>query len=444
MRVVVARWLVFALVTGCEPDAASTFLAQRDRQAQCASFNKTVIDFGTAPVFRRVEASVRVLNPTLSRLPVRVGPVRSPFNAAPSGSFVLDPGGESVLLVFVPPDGRTYQEELVLSQSDPQCPDTSTFLTGAGIPSVVVPQRLDFGPIPIGAQSERTLTILNAMTTTANLQFSAPAPFFVDRSTGSIEPMGSLDVKVRITPRMPGVLAANLFVGVSGADTQFTSLEASAGVPRLELDDTPVTVPRIPLEVAAVPPLRRAIPIFNGGDGPLSIERVEITPENFTSNALELRVTVPSMPIPPGQGGEVAVALAPRGQPGPRDWSVRLITNEPASAGRVLRFSGDAEQLEPCASPVTVSATSTVFVPPYPRDVVVTLENPNANECLVDDVKLLESRWTLTPAASQLAVPARASVTRTLGVTEAGMQTLGFTTFGNVSGYTFLHFTASP
>ncbi len=84
------------------------------------------------------------------------------------------------------------------------------------------------------------------------------------------------------------------------------------------------------------------------------------------------------------------------------------------------------------------------LTPPYLQTVTLTLSNPNANECFVDDLRLLERRWALVPADGQLFIPAGQSVTRAINVDQPGTQTLAFTTWGNAAGYTLFLLNASP
>lgn len=433
---------VVLVLTGCDVDTASQFYAQRDQQATCASFGVNVLDFGNVVPFRRVEKAVRLRNPRLSNLVVRVQPLRTPFSVTRSGPLTLVPGGETLSLVFSPPDGRAYQDELVLSQDDPQCPDTSIFLTGAGLPSVIVPPTFSFGVVPIGVTSERTVSLLNAMPTAANLQFSAVGDLQIFVPAARVAPMSAYELTLRVTPRMSGPIEGTLVVNVMGAASQFMQLQGSAGLPRLELDTTTLSLPTIPLAVTGVPPLRRAIPFVNGGDGVLTLDRVEIVPENFTSNALELSVTLPEATLPGGTS-KLAVSFSPTGAPGPRAWAVRLITNEPSAPERVLHFTGNVASVVPCSMPIAPTVSNSRLTPPYPQTVTLTLSNPNATECFVDDLRLLEPWWSLVPAEEQLVIPAGQSVTRVIEVDQAGTQTLGFTTWGNTGGYTFLNLNAS-
>jgi hypothetical protein len=247
----------------------------------------------------------------------QVQPLRAPFSVTRSGLLSLQPGGETLSVGFSPLDGRAYQEQLVLSQEDPQCPDTTLFLAGAGKPSVLVPPTLDFGVIPVGVTSERTVTLFNGTSAPSNLQFSVAGDFLLSASSARVEPMSASELTVRTTPRMSGRFSGTVFVDVMGAGTQFIVVEASAGVPRLELDSTVISLPTIPLAVDGGLPLRRTISYVNGGDGPLSIDRVEVSPENFTSNALEVSVPLPQLTFT-GEMGHLAVTFSPKGAPGPR------------------------------------------------------------------------------------------------------------------------------
>ncbi|HYT27130.1 MAG TPA: choice-of-anchor D domain-containing protein, partial [Actinomycetota bacterium] len=144
---------------------------------------------------------------------------------APATPLTLDSGARLVLTLSYGPSGPgTDSGTLEIDSDDGEEPTTLVPLAGRGVAPLleVQPASIDFGPIGVGIQADRTVSVRNAGN--ADLTLQAPSlaagssPFFSVGSPGStlLPPTASTTFIVSFKPGSEGPAAGSVLVGSDG------------------------------------------------------------------------------------------------------------------------------------------------------------------------------------------------------------------------------------
>lgn len=205
------------------------------------------INFGSVPVGTTVSRQITITNGDASAETLDAPPPGSPFTVAglPSQSI---PSGDSIPVTITYQPTATSGDNGTLSltgnAADVSGPATVS-LTGQGVaditPTLTGPSSLSFGSVPIGQQSERTITIANTgnlpavIKTTTTLQVPFATPDHVSNDL-PVSPGSQyvVHVPVLFTPTSPGTESTSYQVTWTDAtgNHQFTVPVSGTGVKR--------------------------------------------------------------------------------------------------------------------------------------------------------------------------------------------------------------------
>lgn len=153
----------------------------------------TLVDFGTQQVNLVHEQSLRITNNGAATLNISAFRTQPPFGVEDAAPLSIGAGEQrDITLTFEPTVAdKRYTDTLVVVSDDPENPEVSVDLAGAGIgaSATAMPATLAFGDVWVGEQKTLTLTIRNGGTNTLDVrgaQFLEGSPSTV---TASLTPI---------------------------------------------------------------------------------------------------------------------------------------------------------------------------------------------------------------------------------------------------------------
>jgi hypothetical protein len=197
------------------------------------------------------------------------------------------------------------------------------------------PALLDFGAVPAGAPTKKSLRLANfgfadLQVTDVTSTISAFTSFFTSRFT--IPPYGSMDLPVQFSPTTPGVFAGELIV--SSDDPERPAVWARV----LGRSEPGITVNPSFVEFGTVfvgGSATRRIGIGNRGNAPLRLSNVTVSHPEFL-------VRTEFVLLDPGEFGGVEVEFKPT-SPGDLHGSLTLDFDAPATKTVALSLVGSAQ-----------------------------------------------------------------------------------------------------
>jgi hypothetical protein len=173
----------------------------------------TYVDFGNVVI-----GDARTMPVVVSNIGGRTlrATLRSPCaEFAVEGDSILDVAAgrsASFRVTFAP--SAEGGHSCVLAEAIGGCGDVTCAGFGAATACAVIPDRLDFGPVPVFATADRIVTIRNAGRTTLSGVIYSPCPdFAVSPTAYDIPAGGSATVIVRFAPIVGGTSTCRLQIG---------------------------------------------------------------------------------------------------------------------------------------------------------------------------------------------------------------------------------------
>lgn len=412
------------------PDAASL-------PPSCVELLSTDLDFGE--VFTTSNASAFMVNHTTRPITVELGPVPPPFSAAMVGSFEVGPDLQLPLRFgFAPFDGRLQVAD-VSFVGGAGCAPQTIHLHGLGRGSIEGPAVSEFDDLPVGQTTRRTVQLRNtARSALAVHVLTGRLPPGLELPTidFTVPASGTFDLPIDFTPTGFGTLQAGLLLQPPAPFSDLTlEVFGSAGAPTATLESTTADAGLLPLvnNLNVASHIFRLFHVVNAGVSDLRVVSVEVIPGPGTAPS-EARLEGGSgLRVPPGAFGGVQVRFDLSGQPGPRAWTVRIHTNDPAHDPLDLEVVGTAIDPELCFTAFDVTPRDQVLPGSLPRTGTFTLSNPNATTCFVETFALASCApgWSLAPAEPQFFLDAGQSRVFAVTATDPGQCDLSFQTWGN-------------
>ncbi len=174
------------------------------------------------------------------------------------------------------PLGVPAVRELRLRSSDPGNPETPLRVTLAGVGAGPDPATLYFGYVALGAEEAREVVV--PVATPAAVSALAHAEFTIDTLPPRAD--GANRVRVRFTPRVPGITRATLDLGASGGPLPVTGV----GYDRVMAFPAELRIPRA-TGAAGLP----SIALVAAAGGRLALGRIDYPP----GISGELRTVIP-------------------------------------------------------------------------------------------------------------------------------------------------------
>jgi hypothetical protein len=281
--------------------------------------------------------------------------------------------------------------------------------TTVGLPKVKVSGSLNFGTVPRGTSSSRTVVVQNIGDATlgiTNITFSGDPAYAISPASptsGSLPPGGSLVVEVTFSPpgnaTAPGPLVGTLTVATNDPATPSVTTPATGtvGLPKAAVSPGSINFGVVcPGDFAD-----RELTVTNTGTAPLTISNISIG--GGSSAGLSI-LPIPGLPQTLPVGGHLAftVRFAPAGPlGGPISGTVVVDTDDPVNPQVTVPITGSVG-----AAAITLGSNALDFggratdnrTSPHTRDLPVTVTN--TGNCALSLTALAISG----PAASDFAV----------------------------------------
>lgn len=358
---------------------------------------------------------------------VTVGPVQAPFSVSPSGRISIPPGGaRSLDLSFAPEDGLVHLSSFFFTGGE-GCTPQPVALRGLGAGVITVPQRLDFGAVPLGEPTTRTLQLTSSRRVLTELRLTlvdTSGAFSLPRPEVLLAPSSVEILELSVTPRAAGGYAAQLQL-IDGVATRTIFLTARGGIPSgvappsVELD--------VPVWAAESPWGAGEVVLRNEGTGILHLAAgVEPVQIDAGPGAVAEELDVDRRALTNGLAPDASVALRlvarPRAQPfvGSRTWTVTLGVAQPTP----ITFDVRARFYETDSDCQGLHFPSVLHLPPADAGTVVTTQivfsYDGGGRCDVDDLRLeTEDTWRLQ-GPTRISLDAGAAFPVTVEVTANG------------------------
>ena len=280
----------------------------------------------------------------------------------------------------------------------------AAIFTVAGPQINVSPMSLNFGDVLIGTPVARTLTVSNleSVPVPVNASTSFGSPYTIAPSTFTLPPNGSATAVVTFTPTAAALydaLASFLFtggervVGLTGRGTltSFTfnySISGQTAIP--VLPGGTITFPATNVDSSSAVQFQ----VVNAGSTAATINTISSSGAVFPLNG------VPTLPVTLAAGGNLSftVRFAPTA-PGNASGSLTVNNNSFALAGSATISPLTYRYTLPGGSPVTISPTGTVPLPPVAAGGTSSAQfqivNPSSSPASVSTVTSSSSLFTL-------------------------------------------------
>jgi hypothetical protein len=416
----------------------SQMMVPQPRAPDCLRLPE-MLDFGEVERGRRADLSFVLNNNTLKAIAIDVGAVDAPFSTNVTGPQSV-PSGRPLQLMFTfqPPDGRLHVTTMTFS-GGAGCAPQQLSLIGIGAGEVLAPSFFDLGPVPVGVRVAKRMTITNSRREAVNLAIinNDGSTFTLDRTSLTIPALGAADVEVSLTAPTVGSFNGSLQISSDHSDRLFVGLAASGGVPDLRSDRPAVRIERLPMsnDPVAFPLLQRNLSLTNFGDGAARIDNVSVRAASGSA-VDEVHVVLFNNFLMPGGSTSLLVQLQPRRVTGPRTWVLQIATNQPNLPVLEIPITAEVVSVPDCTGAVFASPVSlTVPAMMLPTTGSITLHNPSASLCLLDDLRFTPALWQLTPAIDQVLLPANGEVVVEFALDQVGASTLIFNPVGADLGY---------
>ncbi|MFO0597435.1 MAG: hypothetical protein U0228_19150 [Myxococcaceae bacterium] len=366
------------------------------------------IDFGEVPVFTTTEVNVALVNHSTAPITIEFGELSAPFSAGQSGPIVVGPDLTlPIRFAFAPFDARLQVADISFV-GGAGCAPTRVRFQGLGRGRLEAPDELNFDALAVGQTTTGTVRVSNTgrldfdvEVMTMTLEPPAKAPM----ATFTVPAFGTFDLPLEFSPQQLGThfVTLELFVPMTG-QLLTTRLFVSAGLPTATPGPS-VDAGLLPLAPQIINHIlsTRVVTVSNTGVADLRLLSSEVI-AGPDSDSKEVAINFLPPSIPPGQTSQVHLLFFTAGQPGPRQWTVRLHTNDPAHEAADIAVTGTAIDQPPCARPVTGTPDPLVLSTAVPRTATLTLTNPNGSRCFVDAFRaqvFCASAYSFQPADGQ-------------------------------------------
>lgn len=429
-------------------------------------FMPSLIDFGRVPLRQAVVNPLTLANGRALAAATTFGAVEG----ADSTAFFIDavspldvPAGGSVQvpLRFSPLEERAY-EASVSFQRGPSCPAVRVRLIGEGNDQALSwsPASLDFGRLPLGVTSTKTVTLVNQTNVPLSLASAVGASidFGVEAGAPTVLPArASITVRVSCSPQALGPLSAILTVdiGTLPPTPARIPMTCAGGGPRLRVDPSPIQFGNVPFNATGSLVTRHRVLVQNVGTAPLTpgdasnnlvlgaagaLPWFAIVPKNGNTRSEEFTVAMPAgydntigLPAVAGKNfAEFEVGVAPTSA-GLREADLLVYSNDSREPVARIPITATPRLPENCG---LTFAPSSVDFGSTPRGAVVTRTVTFTNDlgagtgdCLVSGIELAAgsdlSFAIIAPSAASLLVPRGQSRTLTVQAVVPGSANVG-------------------
>lgn len=336
------------------------------------SVSAAVLDFGDQQAGHRSPTQpVTLSNGTGEAIRVEdvtvEGPNADEFGVVEDGclSTRLEESEACTVTVRFRPEGQGERSAQLVFSLDREPGIRAVELTGAGVGSpapIVVPARLDFGPVELATRSApQTVTIVNAGALPlelrrASIEGDAAADYRLARRGGcpaleTLEPGAACSITVTFAPAEADARPATLVVAYAGgAPPSRIALRGSgAGAARPQVSPTVLRLGRVEVGSSSA---AGAVTLRNDGTAPLAVRWIAVAAGDSGDFVLSGGGCAAGSELAPGASCTASVRFAPT-EPGPREASLVIATDAAAPFLEVVvRGTGR----EPPATPVPESA----------------------------------------------------------------------------------------
>jgi hypothetical protein len=287
-------------------------------------------------------------------------------------------------------------------------------LRGLGPGSLIADEAtLDFGRVPLHESRTRTVTLHNTRRVPLDVEVVVTSPAVHAAPLMHVPALGLAQLELVASPTQVSVLDGSVLLRAQDAagvtrDSLAIGILGRGGSPTLRLLSNTVSFGYVPFGRT----VQRNVTVVN--DGPIDAELGPLLVLTDPAAPQELSVAVlGDGTLAPGAAVDVAVRLTPSMPAGARAWTV-LITGEDEAQTRRVDVTANAAAISPCAQTLSSNPAS-VHVPnaAFPFTVTFSFDNPTDGACLVENLQLNPTWWTLD-GGPQLLVPAHGSRSVTL------------------------------
>ncbi|MFO0600726.1 MAG: choice-of-anchor D domain-containing protein [Myxococcaceae bacterium] len=411
-------------------------------------FVPALVDFGQVPLRQALTTDVTLRNggplATTSTLGVMEGADAFAFDLTSAGTTIDVPpmGSISLTARFSPLEARPYEASLTMRRG-PACPEGRTVFRGEGNDAAFawLPQRLDFGRVPLGFQVTRQLVVSNGAKVPVGTTVSVNDPnFLIVTAPSQLAAQGTTTFELGCMPQQLGPLSAVLTVEIATTPplTARVPMTCTGGGPRIRVDPNPVQFGWVPLDATT----RRRIVVQNVGTAPSmpgdsslnlvlggpggALPWFGIVPTNANTQASDFGVSllttsyVPSVGVPAVAGQnmvEFELTVTPHQTTLLREAELVVMSNDPLQPSVRIPISAQPRNHEPCAislAPGDFNFGRTAKGTTLTRTVMVTNVSPSPSSlCLVSGIEIQpgsDSAFQVTrPANASLLIPGGSS-----------------------------------
>ncbi|MFO0601186.1 MAG: hypothetical protein U0228_38105 [Myxococcaceae bacterium] len=391
------------------------------------------IDFGEIATNGLGDMQFLLVNRTFKTMELDFGEVAPPFSTSTVGTVSLTPDQTMPFhVLFSPPDALLHVSEFSFTGGK-GCNPQRVHLQGVGRGGLEVPATLEFDNLPVGVVTTKTLLVRNTRREplTVQIEFVPEPPLYARVTLFDVPALGSFELPLELKPTRAGTTVSRVSLKTPQGERATTVVIASAGSPAIAADRASIDVSMVPLGSGPAP-ITRSFVVSNTGVADLRVERLEVVATApSVQTELEFDGFVGAR-IAPGEFTLVPFALKPIGAPGPRAWTVRVFSNDPARPVLEVAVTATVIPLMPCTLAVAPSVEPLQLSGPYPSSISFTLSNPNAETCLVDGFQFLNCAAALTvdPADEQFTIAGQGTRSFTLTATAPSSCGLRYRTWG--------------
>jgi hypothetical protein len=391
----------------CFPDFYPDVRTRSADAGDCFTVERQELDFGELDVGTTGISRLNVTN----RMPFEIFldvSTSAPFAAQPT-VMALAAGAGQLLDVRATPTAPLPSTGAVLL-TDPTVTGgcgAQVFVSVRGGGRLTFDESVDFGMLDPGQTSDRVLRFTNTTTRELSVSgFSLPAgaPFSGTPVGRLVVPaLSGVDVPLHAKVTAPGLFTSTLTFLAPGGGPSAVVLQVIGAHPVGSLSSPRVDFERVGLFASGVSFSDRRVWLSNTGLSTADANtQLRLMPPFFTIETLQGPVGAPELqldssqainPIAAGTSAVIPIHFEPT-HLGARRWRVTLFTNEPGRPSQTFEAVADVVGLPPCTVVATPSALDGLVLElPDAGSArgTITLSNPSAVDCIVDDVRLDES-----------------------------------------------------
>ena len=297
--------------------------------------NPGSLAFGAVEIGKSQTATVTLHNSSMQAVALTGMQVADPaftLSSDQTNTSIPADGSAIVRVTFTPTAENDYSSQVIVQSGSKQTafsvsgtgqqPQQSTQPPASGSPAIKVSSTsLQFGSVPIGGNSQQTLTVTS--TGTAPLQINAlnaTGGGFAAKSPSLplvLQPNQSLALPVTFGPKASGAATGQLQIGsnAAGASSVMVSLAGdgtanppappgSDNTPALTLSSTSVDFGSVAVGSQA----SGAVVLTSSGTAPVVIQSLAVSGDDFTAGTLKMPLT-----LAPGQQVTLPITFLPSG-----------------------------------------------------------------------------------------------------------------------------------